>query len=120
MQRQRQLQSDIIKYITGVENVHCFVSDPEKARKLYSLLFGPPQHEDGSWSEFKVGGLDVAVTLGARPKFVITFTVEKLVDLQSLLASKLSAGLEIRHGDHGDYIEVCPKKAFVSISLRRR
>ncbi len=112
MQHQPQLQSEIIKHITGVENVHCCVSDPEKTREFYSALFGLPQHEDAPWSEFKVGGLDIAVTYGTKPKFVVTFRVDKLAELRNLLASALSAKIDIQNGEYGDYVEVCPDEGF--------
>ena len=112
MQHQPQLQSDILKFITGIENVHCAVNDAGNAREFYSKLFGPPQHEDGSWSEFKIAGLDIAVTVGSKPMFVITFTVEKLMELRSLLEERLSKKLQIQRGDYGDYLEVCPEEGF--------
>ena len=119
MPHQPQLQSEMdargvlnLKYITGIENVHCVVSDAGKARDFYSQIFGSPQHEDGSWSEFKIAGLDIAVTGGNKNKFVITFTVEKLGELRAILESKIAGKLEIQHGDYGDYVEVCPNEGF--------
>ena len=112
MQHQQQLQSEILKHIIAVENVHCSVSDPGKTRELYSLLFGTPKHEDGSWSEFNVAGLDIAITHGTEPRFVITFRIDELAQFRELLASLLSAEPEIRHGDYGDYIEVCPDEGY--------
>ncbi len=112
MQHRQPLQSEIASYIRGVENVHCALPAPGKARELYEMLFGPPAHQDGEWSEFKISGFDFAVTLSENTRFVITFKVERLTELCVLLEESLSTTLAINHGDYGDYVEVCPGEGF--------
>lgn len=112
MEHRRPLQSDVLSYIKGLENVHCVLRDPGKAREFYTDLFGMPSHTDGAWSEFKISGFDFAVTSGDKPKFIITFKVERLDQLRELLEQKLSIALSLEHGDYGDYVEVCPGEGF--------
>lgn len=112
MQHQQQSQSEISAYVRGLDNVHCVLQDPSRARDFYANLFGPPQHTDGEWSEFKIAGFDFAVTAGERAKYVITLKVERLVQLHRLLEERMAEHLEIQHGDYGDYVEVCPSEGF--------
>lgn len=112
MEHRQQSQSEIVSHIKGLENVHCVLNDPDDARSFCAELFGPPAHTDGEWSEFKIAGLDFAVTKGESPKFVITFKADRLDELRKLLEQKLSATLPIEHGDYGDYIEVSPAEGF--------
>lgn len=122
MEHRQPLQSEIFSHIEGLENVHCVLKDPGKARDLYSDLFGSPSHTDGDWSEFKISGFDFAVTAGKRPKFVMTFRVDGLNELRGLLEQKLSIALPVEHGDYGDYVEVCPEEGFCVhfFELRKR
>ena len=112
MQHPQPSQSEIVSHITGIENVHCVLTDPEQTREFYAELFGPPSHMDGDWSEFKISGFDFAVTRGENARFVITFKVKELGELRELLEEKLSTRLPIQHGDYGDYVEVCPEQGF--------
>ncbi|HQT92609.1 MAG TPA: hypothetical protein PL001_11355, partial [Candidatus Kryptobacter bacterium] len=84
------------------------MKDPSKARDFCIGLFGEPKHQDGSWSEFAIAGLDVAVTGGEAPKSVITFRVENLAGLHSLLKDKGYPLTDIQHGAYGDFAEVSP------------
>lgn len=106
------LQSDIRKFITGVENVHCTFPDPDRAKDSLTSLFGPAEHVDGSWTEFKVAGLDVAVTSASETKFVITFTVERLEELRDVLIERKLAEPQLQTGDYGNFIEISPEKGF--------
>ena len=112
MPHRQQLQSEIISYIKGIENVHCVVSDPDKVGEFWAGLLGKPKHQDGAWSEFTIGGLDVAVTGGVTPKSVITFKVENLSALRSVLHDKGYPVTEIQHGEYGDFVEVSPDEGF--------
>jgi hypothetical protein len=112
MPHPQQLQSEIIPYIKGIENVHCVVGDSGKTRGFWTGLFGEPKHQDGTWSEFSIGGLDVAVTGGAAAKSVITIRVENLAGLHSLLKDKGYPVTGIQHGDYGDFAEVSPDEGF--------
>jgi len=112
MQHPPQLHSEILKHITGLENVHCTVTDPGKVRKFYTKLFGSPQNQDGSWPEYKIAGLDFAVTFGSQPKFVVTFTVGEIESLRSKLENEIRTKVAIKHGDYGNYIEICPEEGF--------
>lgn len=108
MPHRQQLQSEISSYIKGIENVHWVVKDSGKTRDFCIGLFGEPKHQDGSWSEFAIAGLDVAVTGGEAPKSVITFRVENLAGLHLLLKDKGYPVTDIQHGAYGDFAEVSP------------
>ncbi len=112
MQYRQPSQSEIISHIKGLENVHCALEEPTPAKEFYASLFGAPAHVDGDWSEFKVSGFDFAVTYGKPKKFVITFKVEGLEELRSKLERLLSLPLVIKHGEYGNYVEVCPSDGF--------
>lgn len=106
------MPSDILPYITGIENVHCELSNHLVAREFYAKLFGPPAHTDGDWSEFKPAGFDFAVTSGIHDKFVITFKVVHLEELRARLLELFTIDLETKHGDYGRYLELCPGEGF--------
>lgn len=112
MQRQQRLPSEIRSFIRGLENVHCVLEDPAGARDFYARIFGPPQHRDGTWSEFKIPGFDFAVTAGSPPQLVITFKVERIGELAALLEEEFSRAFPVQHGSYGDFLEVSPAEGF--------
>ncbi len=113
MQHLRQLQSEIARHIKGVENVHSAVANPDRLAEFYAALFGSPKHQDGTWSEFEVADLDIAVTAGSSGRSVITFRVEDLPSLHSLLEGGGFPVTGIQRGEYGDYVELSPGEGFV-------
>ncbi len=113
MPHPQQLQSEIARYIKGIENVHCVVSDPGRVKDFWTGLFGDPRHQDGPWSEFLIGGLEMAVTGGASARSVVTFRVENLAGLHSILKGSGFPVTDIQHGEYGDFAEVSPEEGFV-------
>ncbi|MGC8594911.1 MAG: hypothetical protein ACP5US_05350 [Candidatus Kryptoniota bacterium] len=105
-QHRRQSHSNLIDFVSGLENIH-FSSDGREIvlNKLVSL-FGEPSSSSAEWTEFKIKGLDLAVTNFSELKVVITLRVSDIRGVHEILSRRLKSVGDIQKGEYGRYIEI--------------